>query len=305
VHNWFSTTARAGASTDYNPTERSTSAAVDLLRYGGTEIQSIEYRDIVSVSCGTVYGCHPDDCPLECYPESETDSEYVLSHLGVGEIWALPEANSFILEDVDDLQVEHSHLYPINMGSCDDLPTFEIDLQLHASSHGWPNRGDGGEALACFGAYGNLANFNYAKCPIWDGGPHHPTPPGGAGISIVGQANQVGIDTGAGPLVMSVPVRQLWYEYPIGAWEIVEPDTDCDGVIDSADLCPLTSPSSLVNESGCTGSQFIDLMCNLEGCDQRGKYVSCVAHAAKDAVSQGLITRKEKAKFIQEAAKCK
>jgi len=117
---------------DFPPLSRLCSSNGYLLRYGGTEIPTRDYSNIVSVHCGAVHGCHPDDCPLECYPASETDSEYVLSIHSADEIWALPEANSFILEDVDGLQVEHSHLYPINMGHCDDLPTFEIDLELSA-----------------------------------------------------------------------------------------------------------------------------------------------------------------------------
>jgi hypothetical protein len=38
---------------------------------------------------------------------------------------------------------------------------------------------------------------------------------------------------------------------------------------------------------------------------QHGQYVSCVAHAANDAVNQGLLTSKEKARFVREAAKAK
>ena len=230
---YFQTTARAGASTDSNPGEHKTEATVDLLRFGGTEIATKEYRYIVSAICGVPYGCHPQDCSPECSPEDETARKVIMGTHGVNKLWALPEAGYFMLEDAAGLPVERTSFYSADMGICDGLPTFEIDIELYALSKGWPNSADGGEALACFGAYGNLANFNYAKCPIWDGGPNHPRPVNGAGISISGGAGPEGA-----PQIVSVPVQQLWYEAPLSGWEIIDPDTDCDGHYDGLDNCP-------------------------------------------------------------------
>jgi hypothetical protein len=88
-----------------------------------------------------------------------------------------------------------------------------------------------------------------------------------------------------------------------GEGDACDGDTDGDSVGNDADLCPLSSFDLPVNSNGCTGSQLIALQCARENFVQHGQYVSCVAHAANDAAAQGLITPKEKARFVTEAAK--
>lgn len=53
---------------------------------------------------------------------------------------------------------------------------------------------------------------------------------------------------------------------------------------------------------GCTGEVFIAQQCPSESFANHDDFVSCVAHAANDAVDQGLLTRKEKAQFVRQAA---
>jgi hypothetical protein len=80
---------------------------------------------------------------------------------------------------------------------------------------------------------------------------------------------------------------------------------DGDLVHNADDLCPLSPMDQLVNAAGCTGAQHIALNCNEDNFVQHGQYVSCVAHAANDAVAEGLISRKDKARFVTQAAKKK
>jgi hypothetical protein len=90
-----------------------------------------------------------------------------------------------------------------------------------------------------------------------------------------------------------------------GEGDVCDGDVDGDGVANTADLCALSPGGQAVNTDGCTGAQSIALACQPENFAQHGQYVSCVAHAANDAVDQGLITPKEKSRFIKEAAKSK
>jgi sugar lactone lactonase YvrE len=79
-------------------------------------------------------------------------------------------------------------------------------------------------------------------------------------------------------------------------------DRDGDGVLDPDDLCPHSAEGAPVNAAGCTGAQSIDLACSFGAYKNPGQYVRCVAHAASEAVAQGLITPSEKAQFVTEAA---
>jgi Thrombospondin type 3 repeat len=88
-----------------------------------------------------------------------------------------------------------------------------------------------------------------------------------------------------------------------GQGDVCDGDIDSDGLPNEEDLCPLSPLDQLVNNYGCTGAEFIVYSCKEENFVQHGKYVSCVAHVANDAVNQGIITKKEKAVFIREAAK--
>ena len=87
-----------------------------------------------------------------------------------------------------------------------------------------------------------------------------------------------------------------------GDGDACDGDTDGDGVVNELDLCP-GSPSDLVDLDGCTGAQSIAAACQRENFVQHGQYVSCVAHAANDAVDEGLLSPKEKARFVREVAK--
>jgi hypothetical protein len=80
-------------------------------------------------------------------------------------------------------------------------------------------------------------------------------------------------------------------------------DDDGDGVLDEDDACPSSPGDVAINPEGCTGAQFISLMCGTRA-DHRnhGQYVSCVTHAANQARDEGLITNQEKAAFVRAAA---
>lgn len=87
--------------------------------------------------------------------------------------------------------------------------------------------------------------------------------------------------------------------------DVCDGETDNDTVFNEDDLCPETTGIVPITDTGCSGSQYIDLLCSKENFVNHGKYVSCVAHAAKDAVEFGLITKKEKARYVSQAAKNK
>jgi formaldehyde-activating enzyme involved in methanogenesis len=59
----------------------------------------------------------------------------------------------------------------------------------------------------------------------------------------------------------------------------------------------------LVTESGCDGAQYVAVTCIRQDFAIHGHYVSCVSHAAADAVSAGLMGKDEKGRFVREAAK--
>lgn len=90
-----------------------------------------------------------------------------------------------------------------------------------------------------------------------------------------------------------------------GVGDACDSDADSDGVLNEYDQCPATPVGDPINGDGCNGKQLIAQSCNVNDFVQHGKYVSCIAHAANDAVSQGLISAKEKSQFVREAAKNK
>ena len=87
-----------------------------------------------------------------------------------------------------------------------------------------------------------------------------------------------------------------------GQGDICDGDVDGDSVANNTDACPSSSAGQIVNIEGCTGPQFIAKVCVKQNFVQHGQYVSCVAHATNDAVKQGLITQKDKGKYIKKAA---
>ena len=90
-----------------------------------------------------------------------------------------------------------------------------------------------------------------------------------------------------------------------GQGDVCDGDVDGDGISNDTDLCAGTASGLPITAEGCSGSQHIELNCVAGDFPNHGKYVSCVAHTAKDAVDQGLINNKEKSRFVSQAAKNK
>jgi len=90
-----------------------------------------------------------------------------------------------------------------------------------------------------------------------------------------------------------------------GDGDVCDGDVDGDGVPNDVDLCPLSPLDRAINADGCTGVQFVARQCVQESFVQHGQYVSCVAHAANEAVEQGLLAPNEKAQLVKEAAQSK
>ncbi len=88
-----------------------------------------------------------------------------------------------------------------------------------------------------------------------------------------------------------------------GDGDACDGDRDGDGTANEEDLCADTPADLPVNVQGCSGGQHIASSCDPESFVQHGQYVSCVAHAANDAVSQGLLTPREKSRFVRDAAR--
>lgn len=80
-------------------------------------------------------------------------------------------------------------------------------------------------------------------------------------------------------------------------------DGDGDQVADRVDVCPLSDPGRAVDVDGCTGPQRVDSQCIRETFRNHGRYVSCVTHAARTAVGEGLLTRREASVLVREAAR--
>lgn len=90
-----------------------------------------------------------------------------------------------------------------------------------------------------------------------------------------------------------------------GQGDACDGDVDGDGIGNDTDLCSGTASGLSITLDGCSGTQHIDLNCVSGDFPNHGKYVSCVAHTAKDAVDQGLISNQEKSRFVSQAAKNK
>ena len=90
-----------------------------------------------------------------------------------------------------------------------------------------------------------------------------------------------------------------------GIGDVCDADVDGDGVGNDDDQCPATPLGMAVTPEGCSGAQFIELTCDPANFPNHGRFVSCVAHIANDLVDQGILTPKEKARFVNQAAKNK
>jgi thrombospondin type 3 repeat protein len=90
-----------------------------------------------------------------------------------------------------------------------------------------------------------------------------------------------------------------------GFGDLCDADVDDDGIPNEDDQCPATPAGSLITPEGCSGAQHIELTCDPANFPNHGRFVSCVAHTANDLVDQGILTPKEKARFVNQAAKNK
>jgi len=87
-----------------------------------------------------------------------------------------------------------------------------------------------------------------------------------------------------------------------GQGDACDGDVDGDNAPNNVDLCPLTPAGPPVDATGCNGVQRVALLCNRNAFANHGQYVSCVAHAANDAVADGLLTPSERARLVKQAA---
>jgi hypothetical protein len=88
-----------------------------------------------------------------------------------------------------------------------------------------------------------------------------------------------------------------------GQGDACDGDDDGDGVANELDLCPFSPPTLAVDGDGCIGIQLIARLCRRDDFVRHGQYVNCVAHAANEAASNGLISTNEKSRFVREAAR--
>jgi len=88
-----------------------------------------------------------------------------------------------------------------------------------------------------------------------------------------------------------------------GQGDACDGDDDADGVADEHDLCPATPYNVALDADGCSGAQRVEATCGDGGEGNHGEYVSCVAHAAKDAQRAGLLSKGERAALVREAAR--
>lgn len=80
-------------------------------------------------------------------------------------------------------------------------------------------------------------------------------------------------------------------------------DGDGDQIRDDEDLCPNTPPLTPVDVNGCSYPQRQEEACPVGGSYRNhGAYVCCVAHAAHQAVADGMISKAEAQEAIRAAA---
>ena len=84
-----------------------------------------------------------------------------------------------------------------------------------------------------------------------------------------------------------------------GAGDVCDDDSDNDGVANADDQCPGTATGDVIDALGCSVAQ----LCPCENSwKNHGAYVRCVAHAAEDFVSAGLLTEAEKDATVSAGA---
>ena len=87
-----------------------------------------------------------------------------------------------------------------------------------------------------------------------------------------------------------------------GEGDACDADDDGDGIADAADLCQDSPPDERVSAEGCAAEELIALRCPREEFTRHGRYVSCLAHAAQEAVRDGLMPPSGKTRFVKRGA---
>lgn len=88
-----------------------------------------------------------------------------------------------------------------------------------------------------------------------------------------------------------------------GTGDECDEDDDGDGVMDVADLCPLTDLGEFVDSNGCSISQLMDSACPCDSAwKNHGQFVSCAAKKAEKLVEDGLLTLEEKDQLVSAYA---
>jgi hypothetical protein len=94
-----------------------------------------------------------------------------------------------------------------------------------------------------------------------------------------------------------------------GDGDVCDGDVDGDFVLDfyEPSTCLNTPLDVAVGADGCSGTQYVETICGVcASHPNTGKYVSCVSRASNVAHDAGLLTGKQKAGLVSEAAKsCK
>jgi hypothetical protein len=82
------------------------------------------------------------------------------------------------------------------------------------------------------------------------------------------------------------------------------PDQDFDGVPDALDLCPNTPPCTLVDANGCSLDQLVPCAGPASGgtWKNHGEYVSSLAQAVNEFLSQGIINESQAEAIVSAAA---
>ncbi len=88
-----------------------------------------------------------------------------------------------------------------------------------------------------------------------------------------------------------------------GTGDACDGDDDADGVPDEDDLCPGTPLEVPFDEDGCSGVQRVELVCGAPAdYDQPAQHLFCVISESRAAWRAGLLTAKERAMLVREAA---
>jgi hypothetical protein len=100
--------------------------------------------------------------------------------------------------------------------------------------------------------------------------------------------------------------RVAYDRIDIGAFEVqTMPDSDGDGVPDMFDQCPNTAPGAIVDSAGCSIAQLVP--CNGPATGgpwkNHGQYVAAVVQEATVFLKAGLISRRQWAQIVAQAAR--